>query len=37
MKDAAKPENANVQPQQPDYSRAYGGDEDEKKYALGQV
>jgi len=29
MKDAANPENANVQPQQPDYSRAYGGDEDE--------
>jgi len=34
MKDAAKPENANVQPQQPDFSRVYGGDDDKKKHAL---
>jgi hypothetical protein len=34
MKDAAKPENAKVQPQQQDYSRVYGGDDDEKKHAL---
>ena len=34
MKDAAKPESANVQSQQPDFSRVHGGDDDEKKHAL---
>jgi hypothetical protein len=32
-----KPENENVQPPAVDYSKAYGDDEGEKKYAPDQV
>jgi hypothetical protein len=37
MKDEAKPESESVQPPAVEYSKAYGDDKDEKKYALDQV